>query len=67
MDYAARAELARELLPHLPDEAAERAARRTATFGGCSRSRAGDPHDGDDPGGASEQADQHPGGVLGGG
>ena len=33
MDYAARVELARELLPHLPAQAAERIARRTATFG----------------------------------
>ena len=33
MDYAARVELARELLPGLPARAAERIARRTATFG----------------------------------
>ena len=33
MDYAARVELARELLPGLPAQAAERIARRTATFG----------------------------------
>ena len=33
MDYADRAELARELLPDLPAQAAERIARRTATFG----------------------------------
>jgi hypothetical protein len=33
MDYGARAGLARELLPRLPDEAAERIGRRTATFG----------------------------------
>jgi tetratricopeptide (TPR) repeat protein len=33
MDYPARVELARELLPHLPAQAAERVARRTATFG----------------------------------
>jgi AAA ATPase domain len=33
MGYAARAELARELLPGLPAEARERIARRTAAFG----------------------------------
>jgi tetratricopeptide (TPR) repeat protein len=33
MGYAARVELARELLPDLPAQAAERIARRTATFG----------------------------------
>ncbi len=33
MDYAARVELARERLPGLPAQAAERIARRTATFG----------------------------------
>ena len=33
MDYTDRAELARELLPDLPVQAAERIARRTATFG----------------------------------
>jgi Tetratricopeptide repeat len=33
MDYAARADLARELLPRLPDAAVERIARRTVTFG----------------------------------
>jgi tetratricopeptide (TPR) repeat protein len=33
MGYAARVELARELLPGLPAQAAERIARRTATFG----------------------------------
>ncbi len=33
MGYAARVDLARELLPHLPAQAAERIARRTATFG----------------------------------
>ncbi len=33
MDYPDRVELARELLPDLPVQAAERVARRTATFG----------------------------------
>ena len=77
MDYAARVELMRELLPRLPAQAAERIARRTATFGEVFAVAAADKVAGLGPGtgargrgrggGRSDQRGPAAGGAVAGG